>query len=133
MKFKTAFAAMAAICLLSSCEDLFEEGNLQPDGSKPSLTINNPTVNQNITTSQGLKVYVTVVDKDEVENINFSVSGVQGEKALLDFTVAPHKTVVEFDTLVALDNITPGSYTLKISAKDKRTNLIEKEVAFNVK
>ncbi len=133
MNFKTTLASLAAVFLLASCEDLFEEGNLQPDGSKPSLTINNPTNNQTITGTQSLQVYVTVVDKDEVEKINFSIMGQSGEKALLSFNKAPHKTVVEYDTLLSLPNMTPGTYTLKVTAQDKRTNLVEKEVGFTVK
>lgn len=126
-------ASMAAVGLLTACEDLFEGGSLQPDGSKPSLTINNPTNNQTLTASQGLQVYVTIVDKDAVENIDFSVVSAGGESPLVAFSTAPLKTVVEYDTLVSLNGIVPGNYTLKISAKDKRTNLSRKEVPFTVK
>ena len=126
-------AAMAAVCVLTGCEDLFEEDDMKPDGSSPSLTINNPTKNQTITSTQGLQVYITVVDKDEVDNINFSVSSPGAESAFVDFDMMPHKTVVEFDTLMSLDGIVPGTYTLKITAKDKRTNLSAKEIPFTVK
>lgn len=126
-------ASMAAVCLLTACEDLFEDGSMQPDGSMPSLTINNPTKNQTIATTQGLQVYITVVDKDQVENINFSVLSPGAESAFVDFDMMPHKTVVEFDTLMSLEGIVPGTYTLKISAQDKRTNLSVKEIPFTVK
>lgn len=126
-------AAMAAVCSLTACEDLFEDGSLQPDGSKPSLTVNNPTKNQTITSTTGLQVYVTVVDKDQVESINVSVLSAGGESPVIDFNEAPHKTVVEYDTLLALSGIAPGTYTLKISATDKRTNLTETQVPFTVK
>ncbi|GAA4438342.1 hypothetical protein GCM10023188_33650 [Pontibacter saemangeumensis] len=125
-------ASIAAVCLLTACEDLFEDGSMQPDGSSPSLTIKNPTQNQTITPTQGLQVYITVVDKDEVDNINFSVQSPGAESPLVDFDMMPHKTVVEFDTLMSLEGIVPGSYTLKITAKDKRTNLSEKEISFTV-
>lgn len=133
MKFKTMLASMAAICLLTACEDLFEDGSLQPDGSKPSLTIKNPTKNQTITTSQALPVHATIVDKDKVERISVSVLANEDNSVLLDFSVAPNKTVVEYDTLVSLSGIVPGAYTLKISATDKRTNLAVNEVQFTVK
>ncbi len=133
MKIKPMLAAVAAVCLLTSCEDLFEDGSLQPDGSLPSLTINNPTKNQTITSVQGLPVYITVVDKDKVENINFSVLSPGAESPVVDFNVMPHKTVVEFDTLMALEGVAPGTYTLKITAQDKRTNLSVKQTSFTVK
>lgn len=133
MKFKTMLASMAAVCLFTACEDLFEDGSLQPDGSMPSLKINNPSLNQTITPSQGLPVYITVVDKDQVESINLSVSSPGAESPLVDFNMAPLKTVVEFDTLVSMSGAVPGTYTLKITAKDKRTNLSVKEISFTVK
>jgi hypothetical protein len=133
MKFKTMLASMAAICMLTACEDLFEDGSLQPDGSKPSLTVKNPTKNQTITNTQALKVHATIVDKDKIENINLSVLANGSDSVLLDFNVAPDKTVVEYDTLVSLNGVVPGTYTLKISATDKRTNLAVSEVQFTVK
>ncbi|WP_162051877.1 Ig-like domain-containing protein [Pontibacter pamirensis] len=132
MKLKTMLASMAAVCMLTACEDLFEDGSLQPDGSVPSLKVNSPTRNPTVTAAQGLQVYVTVVDKDKVDKIDFKVLGASGEKALIDFSKKSNKTVVEFDTLVSLKGIVPGDYTLKISAKDKRTNLSEEEVTFTV-
>lgn len=123
---------MAAVCLLTACEDLFEDGSMKPDGSSPSLTVKNPTQNQTISTTQGLQVYITVVDKDEVDTINFNVQSPGAESPLVDFDMMPHKTVVEFDTLMSLEGIVPGSYILKITAKDKRTNLSAKEIPFTV-
>lgn len=132
MKLKTMLASLAAVCMLTACEDLFEDGSLEPDGSVPSLTVNSPTRNPTVTAAQGLQVYVTVVDKDKVDKIDFQVLGANGEKALIDFSKESNKTVVEFDTLVSLKGIVPGDYTLKISAKDMRTNLSEEEVTFTV-
>ncbi|WP_460922609.1 hypothetical protein [Pontibacter brevis] len=132
MKLKTMLASMAAVCMLTACEDLFEDGSLQPDGSVPSLKVNSPTKNPTVTAEQGLQVYVTVVDKDKVNSIDFQVLGANGEKPLIDFSKQPNKTVVEFDTLVSLRGIVPGTYTLKISAKDMRTNVKAEEVNFTV-
>lgn len=123
---------MAAVCMLTACEDLFEDDSLQPDGSVPSLKVNSPVKNPTVTAQQGLPVYVTVVDKDKVSHVDFKVLGSNGEKALLKFKTQPNKTVVEFDTLVSLNGIVPGKYKLKISAKDMRTNQTEKEVNFTV-
>lgn len=123
---------MAAVCLLTACEDVFEDDSLQPDGSVPSVKVNSPTKNPTVTAAQGLQVYVTVVDKDKVDKLDFQVLGSQGEKPLIDFSKKPNKAVVEFDTLVSLKGIVPGTYTLKISAKDMRTNSTEEEVKFTV-
>lgn len=123
---------MAAVCLLSACEDVFEDNSLQPDGSVPSVKVNSPTKNRTVTAAQGLQVYVTVVDKDKINKLDFQVLGAQGEKPLIDFSKKPNKAVVEFDTLVSLKGIVPGTYTLKISAKDMRTNLTEEQVNFTV-
>ncbi|MFD2999623.1 hypothetical protein ACFS7Z_04560 [Pontibacter toksunensis] len=132
MKLRSMLASMAALCLLTACEDVFEDNSLEPDGSVPSVKVNSPTKNPTVTASQGLQVYVTVVDKDKVDKLDFQVLGASGEKPLIDFSKKPNKSVVEFDTLVSLQGIVPGTYTLKISAKDMRTNLSEKEVQFTV-
>ncbi|MET3541728.1 outer membrane lipopolysaccharide assembly protein LptE/RlpB [Pontibacter aydingkolensis] len=133
MKLKTMLASLAAICMLTACEDLFEDGSMQADGSKPSLTINNPSNNQSISTTQGLRVNVTVVDKDLVKDLQFTVKGVNSETALVTFSKFPERNVVEFDTTIALNNVSPGEYKLQVAATDKRTNLEQKEVLFTVK
>ena len=130
---KTILASLGAMLILTSCEDLFEDGSLKPDGSNPSLTINNPSNNQTLSVSQGLRINITAVDKDNVKDIRFTVSGGTGEAPLLVFNKALDKRVVEFDTLVALDNATPGTYTLAIDATDNRTNRTLKEVKVTVK
>ena len=126
-------ASLVAVGALTACEDLFEDGSMQPDGSKPSLTINNPSNNQSISTSQGLRMSVTVVDKDQVKDLEFTVKGVNAESTLLTFRKTPERSVVEFDTTVAINGVTPGEYKLLVSATDKRTNLASKEVNFTVK
>ena len=131
MKLKTMLAAMFAIAALTSCEDLFEEGSMQPDGSKPSLTINNPTNNQSVNQAQGLRVYVTAVDKDAVKTMEFKVMG--AETSLINFNKVSEKNVVEFDTLVSTSNLAPGTYQLRVKATDGRTNVSEQEVNFTVK
>ena len=131
MKLKTMLAAMFAIAALTSCEDLFEEGSMQPDGSKPSLTINNPTNNQSVNQAQGLRVYVTAVDKDAVKTMEFKVMG--AETSLISFNKASEKNVVEFDTLVSVANLAPGTYQLNVKATDGRTNVSEQQVNFTVK
>ena len=122
---------MLAIVALSSCEDLFEDGSMQPDGSKPSLTINNPTNNQTVTQAQGLRVYITAVDKDAVKNLEFVVRG--NESEILTFSKAPQKNVIEFDTTVSMENISAGTYQLLVRATDGRTNVSEQQVNFTVK
>lgn len=133
MKFKTLLSCVLAVGMLTACEDLFEDGSLQPDGSKPSLTINNPTNNQSVSAAQGLRLNVTVVDKDLVKDLEFSVRGVNAEKTLFSFKKHPEKNVVEFDTTVALTGVAPGEYKLLVSATDKRTNLEQQEIKFTIK
>ncbi len=125
--------SVVAVSMLTACEDLFEDGSLQPDGSKPSLTINNPSNNQTINTSQGLRLSVTAVDKDLVKDIEFTVSGLNSETVLFKFKKFPERNVIDFDTTVAISGITPGVYKLQVSATDKRTNLEQQEVKFTVK
>ncbi|OKL38458.1 Ig-like domain-containing protein [Pontibacter flavimaris] len=133
MKLKTLLASMVAVVTFTACEDIFEGGSLQPDGSTPSLTINNPGKNQAITAAGGLRVNITAVDKDNVENLNFTLRGETAEKAVLNFSMQPGKRVVEFDTTVNVSGIAPGTYKLVVAATDKRTNLSTKEVTVNVK
>ncbi|MBC5994421.1 hypothetical protein H8S84_16350 [Pontibacter sp. SD6] len=119
--------------MLTACEDLFEDGSMQPDGSKPSLTINNPTNNQAVTASQGLRLNVTVVDKDLVKDLTFTLKGANAETALVKFKKSPEKNVVEFDTTIAINGISPGEYKLQVAATDKRTNLEQQEIKFTIK
>ncbi|MEJ8803329.1 hypothetical protein [Pontibacter sp. H249] len=133
MKLKTMLASVLAVSLLTACEDLFEDGSMQPDGSKPSLTINNPTKNQSVTAAQGLRLNVTVVDKDEVKDLEFIVKAVNAETNIVKFKKFPARNVVSFDTTVALNGISPGEYKLQVLATDKRTNLEQKEINFTLK
>ncbi len=126
-------AAAIAICMLTACENIFEDNSLEPDGSKPSLTINNPSNNQSITTTQGLRLNVTVVDKDQIKDLDFTIKGLTSETALVKFKKFPAKTVVEFDTTITLKGATPGEYQLIVAASDKRTNLQQREIKFTVK
>ncbi|MBF9254200.1 hypothetical protein I2I11_12920 [Pontibacter sp. 172403-2] len=133
MKAKLAALAAASIMMFTACEDLLEDGTLQPDGSKPSITVNNPVNNQSVTATKGLRVSVTAVDKDEFSDITFVVKGSSGEKSLLDFSKVADKNVLELDTLLPIGNFMPGDYTLSISATDKRTNVMVQDVKFSVR
>ena len=131
MKLKSIVASMLAIVALTSCEDLFEDGSMQPDGSRPSLTINKPTTNLSVAQSQGLPLSITAVDKDAVKNMEFRVMG--AETTLISFDKAPNRNVVEFDTLVSTADLAPGIYNLIVRATDGRTNVSEQQVNFTVK
>lgn len=131
MKLKTTFAAIVAVMALTGCEDLFEDGSMQPDGSKPSLTINAPTTNQTVNQAGGLRIFITAFDKDQVKDMTFTVKG--AETNVLSFNKAMQKTAFEFDTTVALQNITPGTYQLLVRATDGRTNVAEQQVNFTVR
>lgn len=126
-------ASMVAVCMLTACEDIFEDGSLQPDGSNPSLTINNPSNNQAVTATSGLRINITAVDKDKFNEINFVLAGQKSEKAVLSFKKLSEKNVVTIDTTLNTSGIAPGAYTLKIRATDKRTNLSEQTVLVNIK
>jgi len=125
-------ASLVAVCMLTACEDLFENGSLRPDGSTPSLTINNPSTNQVVVASQGLRVNITAVDKDHVRDIDFTLKGRGAETALISFKKFPGKRIVEFDTTLTGSSMAPGAYTLVIKATDKRTNVSQQEVNFTV-
>ena len=133
MRLKTVLASAIAICMLTACENIFEDDGLEPDGSKPSLKINNPSNNQSISTTQGLRVNVTVVDKDQIKDLEFTVIGSNSETALVKFKKFPARTVVEFDTTITIQGVTPGEYKLQVAASDKRTNLEKREINFTVK
>jgi hypothetical protein len=133
MRLKTMLTSALAICMLTACENIFEDGGLEPDGSKPSVKINNPSNNQTISSTQGLRVNVTVVDKDQIKDLEFTVKGLTSETALVKFKKFPAKTVVEFDTTLSIQGISPGEYKLMVAASDKRTNLEQREITFTVK
>ncbi|MCX2741070.1 Ig-like domain-containing protein [Pontibacter anaerobius] len=133
MKLRTMLASLVAVVMFTACEDIFEGGDLQPDGSNPSLTINNPSKNQSVTATSGLRVNITAVDKDNVERLNVALQGEEAEKAVINFSTEPGRKVVEYDTTLSVAGIAPGVYKLLISATDKRANLSTQEVTVNVK
>lgn len=118
---------------LTSCEDLFEDGTLKPDGSNPSLTINKPTNNQTILATNGLRVNITAVDKDKFNDVTFQVVSTANEKSVVSFHKATESSIMEFDTLLTTQNFTPGNYKLSITATDKRTNVTVQEIKFSVR
>lgn len=133
MKTKTLLASLVAVLMLTACEDLFEDGSLQPDGSKPSLTVKNPTTNQTLSTTSGLRIKLTATDKDKVKELQVRVHELGGEADLVNFTTFPDKKILELDTLVSVSGLHAGEYTLTISATDYRTNVASKDVSFKVK
>ena len=133
MKLRTVLASLVAVAMLTACEDLFEDGSLQPDGSKPSLTVKNPSKAQLLTQGNGLRIVATIVDKDKVKELQVRVRDVGGDADLVNFTALSDKKILEFDTLLAVPGIKPGDYTLTINATDYRTNVASEEVGFKVK
>lgn len=133
MKFTKLLASAVMVVSLTACEDVFEEGSLQPDGSKPALTIRNPTKNQVLAKSSGLRVKLTASDKDKVKELHVRVRAVNGDADYINFTTLPDKKILEFDTLLSATELPQGNYTLTINATDYRTNVSFSEVLFSVK
>ncbi|WP_125185457.1 hypothetical protein [Botryobacter ruber] len=132
MKLKSILATMLAVVMLTSCEDIFEDG-MKPDGSKPYVTVNAPTANHSFTKANGVAVSLSVVDKDDVKDLIVQISDLNGEAPIVDFTKHFNKNVAILDTLVAQNQLMPGSYKLSITAKDKRSNVQKQEITFKVK
>lgn len=133
MKFTKLLASAVMVVSMTACEDVFEDGSLQPDGSKPALTIRNPTNNQKITKGAGLRVKLTASDKDKVKELQVRVRAVGGDADYINFTTMPDKKILEYDTLLNANELPLGDYTLTINATDFRTNVSTGEVAFTVK
>ena len=133
MKFTKLLASVIAVVSLTACEDIFEDGSLQPDGSKPALTIRNPTKNQKLSKSSGLRVKLTASDKDKVKELQVRVRAVGGDADHINFTTLPDKKILEFDTVLNAIQLPQGDYTLTINATDYRTNVATDEVQFSVK
>ncbi|WP_068838959.1 hypothetical protein [Pontibacter akesuensis] len=129
MRLKTMLAALAAVGMLTACEDIFEDGNMQPDGSKPSVVVNSPSSNQAINVAQGLLVNISAVDKDKVKDLDIVLQSQEEEQnTLISFSTTPDKNVVEFDSVVSVQGVKPGRYNLIITATDYRTNQTVQEV-----
>ena len=133
MKTKTLLASLVAVSMMTACEDLFEDGSLQPDGSKPNLTVKNPTTNQTLSTTNGLRIKLTATDKDKVKELQVRVHKPGGNADLVNFKTYPDKKILEVDTLVSVPGLQAGEYTLTINATDYRTNVASKEISFKVK
>jgi hypothetical protein len=133
MRIRTTLASLGILLALTSCEDVFEDGSLKPDGSTPHVIVNTPSNNQNLKVNERLRIDITASDKDNVSRIHFTVKGAAAEAPLVAFTKVLDKRVVEFDTLVSLNNAEPGTYTLAIDATDKRTNRTLREVRVTVR
>ncbi|WP_187261554.1 hypothetical protein [Pontibacter beigongshangensis] len=132
MKLNTLMASLAAILMLSSCEDIFEDSSL-PDGSKPDIRIASPTANRSYLVEHGFPVKLTVVDKDQIKSLTIVVKGSNGEPALVNIVKTPDVKVLELDTLIHQPSFVPGTYLLEVTATDSRTNIFTKEVSFNMK
>lgn len=127
-------AALATVGMFTACEDIFEDGSMQPDNSDPSVVVNSPSNNQSINIAQGIPVNISAVDKDKVKDLDIILQSQEGEqKVLIDFSTNPDKNVVEFDTLVNVKGIKPGLYNLIITATDYRTNQTVREVPVTIK
>lgn len=133
MKIKSILASLGVLLMLTSCEDLFEDGSLQPDGSVPYLVVNAPSNSQSLRSGEQLRISVTASDKDSVSSMRFTVKGASAETPLVDFTKVLRKRVVEFDTLVSMGNASPGTYSLSVDATDRKTNRALKEVSVTVR
>ncbi|WP_299707556.1 hypothetical protein [uncultured Pontibacter sp.] len=133
MKFKTLLASLVAVASLTACEDVFEDGSLQPDGSKPYLVIRNPTQNQALSKSDGLRVKLTATDKDKLKELRVSVRDNGTGVDYINFSAFPEKKILEIDTVLNVSELKQGDYTLKINAIDFRTNEASTEILFSVK
>jgi hypothetical protein len=133
MKIKAILVSAFAILSLTACEDLFEGGNLKPDGSKPDLVIKAPVNNQSFTKVQGVPLVLSIVDKDELKSLEVIVKSTNSESELSRFNVSSDQNVVELDTVLSTSNFSAGTYSLVVNATDKRTNFATKEVQFVVK
>jgi hypothetical protein len=133
MKFKTPLVSLSVLLMLTSCEDLFEDSNLQPDGSIPYIVVKAPTNSQSLKTGKELRISITASDKDSVDYVHFTVKESGAENPVVDFKKVLNKRVVEFDTLVSMSDAGPGTYTLAVDAADKKTNRTLKEVTVTVR
>ena len=133
MNFKILLVCVLAVASLTACEDLFEDGSLQPDGSKPYLVIRNPTQNQTLSKSSGLRVKLTATDKDKLKELQVIVRANGGEVDYINYSTFPDNKILEIDTVLNVSELKKGDYTLKINATDFRTNLASTEVLFSVK
>ncbi|MFD2245540.1 hypothetical protein [Pontibacter ruber] len=133
MKFKAVLASAFAMLSLTACEDLFEGGSLQPDGSKPDLVIKAPMSNQSFTKAQGVPLILSIVDKDEVKDLEVIIKSANSETELTRFHLPTEKSVVELDTILTAASYVAGTYNLTVNVTDKRTNFSTKQVQFVVK
>lgn len=124
---------MVAVVALTACEDLFEDGSLQPDGSKPNLIIRNPTKNQVLIQSNSLHIKLSASDKDKVKELQVRVRDVGGDADWVNFKTFPDEKIMDLDTVVTVNGMRPGDYTLFIDATDYRTNVASSQVNFKVK
>lgn len=128
MKTKTVLFALLALLSLASCEDLFEDSG--PDGSVPHITIKSPTADKTIARSKGLRINISVSDKDLVKNFEVTVNREDASTAVARFVKRPNKIVLEIDTTIMIPNLDPGNYTVTATARDGRTNQGVKEANF---
>ncbi len=128
MKAKNLLLSLLVLFSLASCEDLFDDSG--PDGSVPHITIKSPVADKAIARSKGLRVNITVSDKDLVKNFEVTVNREDAETAVVRFVKRPNKIVLEIDTTILVPNLDPGNYTITATARDGRTNQAIKEANF---
>lgn len=122
-----------AVVSLTACEDLFEDGSLQPDGSKPYLVIHAPTKKQAVTKASGIRLRYTVSDKDKVAEVQVRVRESEAGTDVIHYTEFPGQNWLDADTLLSSGNLRAGTYILMIQATDLRTNVAADTVVFSIK
>jgi hypothetical protein len=133
MNFKILLVGVLAVASLTACEDLFEDGSLQPDGSKPYLIIRNPTQNQILAKSGGLRVKLTATDKDKLKELQVIVRDNGAGVDYINYSTFPDHKILEIDTVLNISELKQGDYTLQINATDFRTNEASTEIPFSVR
>jgi hypothetical protein len=133
MKFKLLLAMGVAVASLTACEDLFEDGSLQPDGSHPYLVIHAPTKSQALSKAAGIRLKFSVSDKDKVKEVQVRVRESEAGTDVVQYTTEPGKSWVDTDTLLLAGKLRAGYYTLTVQATDFRTNVSADTVSFTVK
>lgn len=122
-----------AVASLTACEDLFEDGSLQPDGSHPYLVIHAPAKKQALNKASGIRLRFSVSDKDKVKEVQVRVRESEANTNVIDYTTHPSKSWVDTDTLLLAGRLRAGYYMLTVKATDYRTNVSADTVTFTVK
>ncbi|QMU29107.1 hypothetical protein [Adhaeribacter radiodurans] len=128
--------ALILIISLTSCEDLFNNSDTKPDGSAPYVRLDAPLNNSVFMSGKTIPIQSLISDKDKIKELEVQVVNLADgslNQTVWGYKKHPKTNPVIVDTTIKASSLPQGSYLLRMSLTDNRTNSKVKEVRFSIR